>query len=118
MGLHNCRANLTYSFVFMVHWMWCLFCMRVLSVACEAARSELAMEFSCVSGGRFSSCRFEIMLAMRSILRMGSKKRGLDYITSVGQWLNCVRMRCAWEWARHPRSESLFMEFLRCSIPI
>jgi hypothetical protein len=72
MGLHNCRANLSYSFVFMVHLMWCLFCMRVLSVACEAARSEVAMEFSRVSGGRFSSCKFVIVLAMRSILIMGS----------------------------------------------
>jgi hypothetical protein len=83
MGLHSCRTILSYSFVFMVHWMWCLFRMRVLSVACEAARSEVAIEFSHVSGGRFSSCRFGIVLAMRRILRMGSL-RGLDSIASVG----------------------------------
>jgi hypothetical protein len=77
MGLHNCRANLSYSFVFMVHWMWCLFCMRLLFVACEAARSEVAMEFSRVSGGRFSSCRFGIVVAMQSILGVGSL-RGLN----------------------------------------
>ncbi len=77
-------------------------------MACEAARSEVAMKFSRVSGGIFSSCRFGIVLAMRSILRVDSL-RGLDSIASVGQWLNCVRMRCVWEWARYPRSESLFM---------
>ncbi len=83
MGLHNCRAILSYSFVFMIHWILCLFCMRVVSVACEATRSEVAMEFSRVSGGRFSSCRFGIVLAMRRILRVGIL-RGLDYIASVG----------------------------------
>ncbi len=46
--------------------------MRVLSVACEAARSEVAMEFSRVSGGRFSNYRFGIVLAIRRILRVGS----------------------------------------------
>ncbi len=117
MGLLSCRTILSYSFVFMIHWMLCLFCRRVVSVACDAARSEVAMEFSRVNGGRFSSCRFGIVLAMRRILRVSSL-RGLDSIASVGHWLNFVRMRCVWEWARYPLFESLFMELTRCSIPI
>ena len=91
--------------------MVCLFYCRVLSVACEAARVEVAMEFSRVSGRRFSSCRFGIVLAMRSILRVGILW-GLDSIASVGQWLNCVRMRCVWAWARYPLSEYMFMALM------
>jgi hypothetical protein len=72
MGLHSCRTVLSYSFVFMVHCMVCLFCIRVVFVACEAARTEVAMEFSRENGGRFSRCRFVIVLDMRRTLRMGS----------------------------------------------
>ncbi len=49
-----------------------VFCSRVLSVACDAARNEVAIKFSRENGGRFSSCRFVIVLAMRRTLRVGS----------------------------------------------
>ena len=44
------------------------------------------------SGGRLSISRSFMVLARRSMWSVGSLS-GLDPRASVGQWLNCVRMR-------------------------
>jgi hypothetical protein len=43
---------------------------------------------------------------------------GLDSKASVGYWLNWLRMRRAWEWARYTLSVYLFIRRIRCSILI
>ena len=43
---------------------------------------------------------------------------GLDSSASLGQWLNCDRMRWTWAWAVNLLSEYLFTTRVRCSIPI
>ena len=60
----------------------------------------VAMALSHVRGGRISRWRFVMVLARRSTLSVGSLS-GLDSSASIGQWLNCVRIRCVWEKARN-----------------
>ena len=65
-------------------------------MACEASRMDVAMALSLIRGGRLSRRKFVMVLARRSTRSVGSL-RGLDSSASVGQWLNCVRIRCVWE---------------------
>ena len=53
-------------------------------MACEAFRMVVAMVLLHVSGGRFSRCRFKMVLAMRSTRSVGILS-GLDFSASVGQ---------------------------------
>ncbi len=96
MGLHFCLTSVSYSLVPMVHRMVCHFLWRVSSVACEATRMDVAMALSHVRGGRLSRCRLVMVLARQITWRVGNLS-GLNYSTSVSQWLNCVRIRCVWE---------------------
>ena len=95
----------------------CLFSIRVSSTARDAALKLSAMSLLWSSGGRLSSTSPRMLLARRSMRSVGSLS-GLDSKASVGQWLNCVRMRMVWECARNPRSVSLFIVLMRCSISI
>ena len=117
MGRHCCLTRLSYSFEPMALWMVCRFWCRLSSMACEACLMDVAIALSLVRGGRLSRDRFVIVLARRSTLSVGSLS-GLDSRASFGQWLNCDRRRCVWEYARYPLSVSLFMLLRRCSIPI
>ncbi len=65
-------------------------------MACEAIRMDSTMSLSRMSGGRLSRCKFVLVLASQSTRSVGILS-GLNYSASVGQWLNCVRIRCMWE---------------------
>ena len=84
MGLQCCLISVSYSLVPMVHCMVFRFLCRVSSVACEAVRMVVAMVLLHVSGGRFSRCRFVMVLAMRSTRSVGNLS-WLDSSASVGQ---------------------------------
>ena len=58
------------------------------------------------------------MVLDRRSMRSVDNFSGLDSRVSVGQRLNCVRMRRAWELARYLRSVSLFILLIRRSISI
>ena len=95
----------------------CLFCWRMSSTARDASRMVVEIALCLVRGGKLSSWRLVMALAMRSTRSVGSFS-GLDSSASVGQWLNWVRSLCVWEYVRYPLSVSLFILFRRCSIPI
>ena len=55
--LQFCRTSLSYSFVPCGVVIVCLLSLRMVSVACEAARRPVAISFSMCSGGRLSIAR-------------------------------------------------------------
>ena len=117
MGLHCFRTSVPTYLVPIVPCSVCRFSIRVSSTACDDVLRLAAISLLWTSGGRLSSYRYLVVLARRSMRSVGSLS-GLDSRASVGKWSNCVRMRRVWEWARYPRSVSLFIALMRCSIPI
>jgi hypothetical protein len=76
--------NLSYSLVPCWIVIGCLLSMRMLSVACEAARRLVAISFSRCSGGSLSITRPCMALASLNIRSVESLS-GFDSRTSVGQ---------------------------------
>jgi hypothetical protein len=82
--------------------------MRMVSVACEAARRLVAISFSRCSAGRLSMARPWMVLASLKIQSVGSLS-GFDSRASAGHWPNWFSSRSVCAQIKYPLSVSLFI---------
>jgi hypothetical protein len=116
-GLYCCRTILSYSFAPSCPCSEGRFSWRPLSTALDAYRTLVAMALSWCRDSRRSNSSPDMLLASLRMRRVGSL-RGLDSSASCGQWLNRDSRRWTWAWFVNPRSVSLFMTRVSCSIPL